>query len=236
MADKKPANTMNVYQKLAAARLAFLNENVKKSGKNIKLEFMYFELADIIPSATRIFADLGLVSRTNITEASAEMIIINADNVDDPNIIFTAPYREAGQIISRDGKAVTNPLQALGASITYLRRYLYMMALDIVEQDEVDGQLTKPKEDKQAAPKRPATVEERKEAKAKLTAVQDGNASAEQLATLKALLKAVLDADPNQEEFVQNIAMRTEGLTVISADACAKLIENLEAMKNEVEQ
>ena len=36
--------SMNVKQKLAKARLYFLNKKVTKSGKNMNLEFKYFEL------------------------------------------------------------------------------------------------------------------------------------------------------------------------------------------------
>lgn len=45
---------MNVRQKLAKARLYFLNQKVQKSGKNMHLEFKYFELEDIVPPATRV--------------------------------------------------------------------------------------------------------------------------------------------------------------------------------------
>ena len=54
--------SMNVRQKLAKARLYFLNQKVKKSGKNMHLEFKYFELEDIVPPAIRIFARVGLTT------------------------------------------------------------------------------------------------------------------------------------------------------------------------------
>lgn len=40
---------MNVRQKLAKARLYFLNQKIKKSGKNMHLEFKYFELETLYP-------------------------------------------------------------------------------------------------------------------------------------------------------------------------------------------
>ena len=40
---------MNVRQKLAKARLYFLNQKVQKSGKNMHLEFKYFELRTLFP-------------------------------------------------------------------------------------------------------------------------------------------------------------------------------------------
>ena len=220
----------NVRQKLAQARLMFLNKNVKKTGKNMSLEFKYFELEDIVPSAIEIFAELGLVTTTNFDGEIASMTVYNTDSVEEPGIVFTAPYREAGQIVSNTGKQVTNPVQALGASITYLRRYLYMMALDIVEQDEVDANLKKQDDNAEEAPapvkKAPATPAERKAAKEELTS-GDGAASEEQINELKAYCKELLDKDETQEEFIQQIAMKTDGFTTITASACAALNQNL---------
>ena len=223
--------TTNVRQKLAQARLAFLNENVKKSGKNYSLEFKYFELEDIVPSAIRIFAELGLVTTTNFDGEKAVMTVYNTDSVDEPGIEFSTPYREAGQIISNKGKEVTNPMQALGSSITYLRRYLWMMALDIVEQDDIDPNLKADDDTEETttptlAKKAPATAAERKAAKEELTS-EDGAASEEQLAELKSFCKELLDKDESQEDFIQQIAMKTEGFTTITASACTALNENL---------
>lgn len=52
---------MNALQKLQIARVKFLNAGVKKTGKNISLEFKYFELEDIVPVAESIFGEVGLL-------------------------------------------------------------------------------------------------------------------------------------------------------------------------------
>ena len=44
-------STMNVFKKLQLARVRFLEAGVDKSGKHMKLEYKYFELADIVPKA-----------------------------------------------------------------------------------------------------------------------------------------------------------------------------------------
>lgn len=232
---------MNVMQKLSKARLYFLNQKVKKSGKNMKLEFKYFELEDIVPPALRIFARVGLVSNTVFDKEQATMTIFNTDDRTEPGIAFSVPYREAGQIISKAGNEVTNPIQALGASITYLRRYLWMMALDITEPDDVDPNLSNEdttedsgefKEEKAAAApakkesKTPATAAERKEAKKNLTSA-DGAATDEQVTALKTLCKDLLEKDETQEDFVQQIAMKTDGFTNITGSACTALCDNL---------
>ena len=54
-------STMNVYQKLAIARAKFAEANPKMSGKNRHLEFEYYELKDLTPVQTRIFAEVGLI-------------------------------------------------------------------------------------------------------------------------------------------------------------------------------
>ena len=237
-AEKKP---MNILQKLAQARLMFLNEHVKKSGKNIKLEFTYFELKDIVPSATRIFADLGIASIVNFDEGAARMELYNADDIAEAPITFVIPYKEAPQIISNAGKEVTNPLQALGATITYLRRYLYMLALDIVEDDETDANLGS---EKPAETRKPATAAERKKAKEQLTAPKKEEkpaaeavemASPETMETLKKLAKDLIQKDETKREFIAQIGMKTKGFTELPAPAAAQLITHMEQILAEYE-
>lgn len=236
--------SMNVRQKLARARLYFLNQKVTKSGKNMHLEFKYFELEDIVPPAIRIFARVGLTTNVEFTDTAAVMNVFNTDNPDEAPIPFTVPYREVKPIISNQGKEVTNPMQALGSSITYLRRYLWMAVLDITEPDDVDANLgsddstedtnefaeeaaaAAPAKKEKKAKKAPATVAEREEAKKELTSA-DGAASEEQVADLKELCKELMDKDEDQEEFVQQIAMKTDGFTNITASACTALCDNL---------
>ena len=234
---------MNVRQKLAKARLYFLNQKVKKSGKNMSLEFKYFELEDIVPPALRIFARVGLVSFTQFDGEKATMTVCNTDNPQEEGLVFVAPYREVEQIVSNKVKVVTNVMQALGSSITYLRRYLWMMVLDITEPDDVDATLgTETTDDTEngefaeeaaaATPakkekKAPATVAEREEAKKELTGA-DGAADEKQVAELKSLCKELMEKDETQEDFVQQIAMKTDGFTKITASACAALCQNLE--------
>ena len=224
----------NVLQKLAQARLEFLNEKVTKSGKNMHLEFKYFELEDIIPPAIRIFARVGLTTAINFAEEGAVMKVFNTDNVNEAPMEFRVPYREVKPIVSNAGKEVTNPMQALGSSITYLRRYLWMAVLDITEPDDIDATLGSDAENtnedtpasKKTAPKPPATVAERKAAKEKLTGT-DGAATDDQIASLKSLCKKLMDKDEAQEEFIQQIAMKTDGFTNITSSVCLKLCNNL---------
>ena len=212
------------------------------------LEFKYFELEDIVPPAIRIFARVGLTTNIEFTDDKAVMSVFNADNIEEAPMTFTVPYREVKPIVSNQGKEVTNPMQALGSSITYLRRYLWMAVLDITEPDDVDANLgsddstddnnefqeeaaaaeaaAPAKSEKKGKKKAPATAAERKQAKEELTSA-DGAASEEQIASLKSLCKELMDKDEAQEDFVQQIALKTDGFTNITASACTALCDNL---------
>lgn len=220
---------INVYQKLLAARTKFLESNVEKSGKNMHLQFKYFELEDIVPTATRIFNEIGLIPIVTFDSNVATMTMVNTDNPEETAVFF-APFNQLAPIVSNSGNAVTNEMQALGSSITYMRRYLYMIALDICESDSIDAGIgAKPAAPKPAEKKAPATQEQRQEVKENLTAPSE-SASALQIKGLKAVLKRLKDADPSKEEMIAKIAIQTQGFTVISKSDCEALIQRITTM------
>nr|DAK93169.1 MAG TPA: DNA polymerase [Caudoviricetes sp.] len=220
---------VNVYQKLLAARTKFLESNVEKSGKNMHLQFKYFELEDIVPTATRIFNEIGLIPIVTFDSNVATMTMVNTDNPEETAVFF-APFNQLAPIVSNSGNAVTNEMQALGSSITYMRRYLYMIALDICESDSIDAGIgAKPAAPKPAEKKAPATQEQRQEVKENLTAPSE-SASALQIKGLKAVLKRLKDADPSKEEMIAKIAIQTQGFTVISKSDCEALIQRITTM------
>ena len=226
-ATKTTKEPMNVYQKLIEARSQFLNDGVEKSGKNMNVGFKYFELTDIVPSVTKIFKELGLIAIDKFTNETAYMTIVNCDAPEE-TIEFEAPFNQIAPIVSNAGKQVTNEMQALGSSITYMRRYLYMIAMDIVENDEIEPQITN--DTPAEAPKKaPATPEQRQEVKQELTAPAE-NASTLQIKGLKAVLKKLKDKDPSKEEMIAKIAVETQGFTVISKSDCETLINRISEM------
>ena len=231
MADttKKVEKAMNVYQKLAKARVKFLLSGAEKSGKNIHLAFKYFELDDIVPIATKIFEEIGLISIVNFTSETAEMRIVNVDEGNE-SISFTAPFNQIAPIVTNSGKQATNEMQALGSSITYMRRYLYMIALDICEPDEIDSGASDntPVTTPVATPK----VETAPTTPAAPLTDANGNASSLQITQLKELLKKLREVDPNKEEMIAEIAVATQGFTVISKVDCEALVKKISEMLN----
>lgn len=229
--DETANETLNVYQKLLVARAKFLETDVQKTGKNMHLSFKYFELDDIVPVATRIFSEVGLIAIVNFTSDTATMNIVNTDNPWDECIKFEAPFNQIAPIVSNTGKQATNEMQALGSSITYMRRYLYMIALDICESDSIDANAGKPVSTDPAPTdsKAPATPQQRQEVKEELTAPAD-NATTLQIKGLKSVLKKLKDADPTKEEMIAQIAVQTKGFTEISKSDCETLITRITAM------
>ena len=215
---------MNIYQKLLRARAMFLEVDVKKTGKNMNLSFKYFELEDIVPVAIRIFEEVGIMPVVNFTSDTATMTMVNTDNPEE-TITFTSPFNQVSPIVSNAGKQVTNEMMALGSSITYMRRYLYMIALDICENDDIDASA-----ETSSSPKAPpATPEQRQEVKKELTSPSD-NATPLQIKGLKNVLKKLKAIDPTKEEMITKIAVQTEGFTVISKADCETLIQRITAM------
>lgn len=120
----------NVYEKLQEARVNLQNLKIKKSGKNNYSGFTYFEIADFIPHVNKIFMDLKLCSNFSIRDNIAYLEIINSEKIDE-KIMFTMPTT------SLELKGCS-AIQALGGVNTYCRRYLYLNALEIAENDMLD--------------------------------------------------------------------------------------------------
>ena len=122
---------MNVYQKLNAARDEFHAIELKKTGHNKFANYYYFELGDFIIPALEIFSGHGLTSVISFGVDAAHMLIVNSDKPDE-QIIITSPMSTAAL-------KGCHEVQNLGAVQTYLRRYLWVAALEIVEHDALDS-------------------------------------------------------------------------------------------------
>ena len=206
---------LNVYGKLAVARGRFLEAPVKKSGVNRFAEYKYFELADIVPVATSIFADLGLVFLISFDNEIARGTLVNVDKPEEI-INFTSPMRDL------EVKGM-NAVQALGGVETYQRRYLYMACLDIVEADAFDATQGKPDPEtgKSETPKKsnkPATTEEREETKKELIN-EGGEATATQIKAIKSGLKKLRDKDEKYEPYIKEVLKKIKaGMTKTEAE------------------
>lgn len=134
---------MNVYQKLSKVRVDLHSTPLQKSGNNAYAGYKYFELGDFLPTAIKLFDHYGLLAIDDFSSReTATLTIIDMDAPAD-RIVFSSPIAEANL-------KGCHPVQILGAQQTYIRRYLYTMALEIVEHDALDAATGKMEVDKPA--------------------------------------------------------------------------------------
>lgn len=133
---------LNLYQKIQKIRVELQEMDLKKSGVNKfvgEKGFKYYELADFLPELNKLCDKYGVCNCISFTNDEASLIIYDCES--DMTLKFTSPMREL------DLKTC-NKIQALGGVETYSRRYLYLTAYEIVEDDFSDavaGQETKTK-------------------------------------------------------------------------------------------
>lgn len=195
---------VHLFAKLEEARKRFIAANVKKSGINRYAEFKYFTLEDIIPVKTQIFKDLGLLDTIQFDgeKGEARLFLYDVDHPETPCLVFKSQ-------LAADESLIKNPIQKVGAIQTYVRRYLYMLMLDIVEADAIDA--TSGKDEAPVSPaksNRPASPEKREEVKKELID-EDGSATEVQIKSIKNGLKKLRAKDPEQfEPYVKDVVKR----------------------------
>lgn len=121
---------MSVYAKLNEARLRLQNAPLKKSGHNKFAGYHYFELGDFLPTVQTIFNDLGLCGVVSYTDNFAILDIV--DTEDGQKITISSPMGSAAL-------KGCHEVQNIGAVETYQRRYLWVTAMEIVENDVLDA-------------------------------------------------------------------------------------------------
>ena len=201
------AETMNVYAKLLEARKRFLEAGIKKEGVNRYAEFKYFRLDEIIPVKQEIFKDLGLADVISFSENYACLTIFNVANPEE-RIDFVSQ-------LAPDESMIKNPIQKVGAIQTYVRRYLYLLALDIIESDGIEETTGKSdSEDNTPAPaltvkksNRPATAAEREETKKDLIN-ESGEATPTQIKAIKNGLKKLREKNEKYEPYIKEVVTK----------------------------
>lgn len=140
----------NIYQKINNIKQDFLKSNVKKSGKNKNAGFEYFELVDFMPTLVELMNKYKVYSFISFTEKEATITLINVEKTEE-KVIITSPVVDfksykyekdtkgnyTGNVI--EDLTNMNSIQKMGAIQTYIRRYLYLIAFDIVEPELFDN-------------------------------------------------------------------------------------------------
>jgi hypothetical protein len=124
---------MSIHKKLMEARIKLQNTKLTKSGHNKFAGYDYFELGDFLPQIQQLFSEIGLCGVISFCKDEATLTISKTDtSVSGGSIEFKCPMAQA----SLKG---CHEVQNLGASMTYIRRYLWVNALEIVEHDALDA-------------------------------------------------------------------------------------------------
>jgi len=123
-------------QRIAEFKAEFHSLEIKMTGENTFSRFFYFQLKDFVDDATILLAKHGLYFKTNFPKIGPEetdriCVGVCHDAFSDKEESFELPVVKA--FIKG-----ANEIQALGATITYMRRYIWMVFLDLVESDAVD--------------------------------------------------------------------------------------------------
>lgn len=117
-----------LYRKLQQARMDFRDKHVEARGRNDFNHFDYITLKDIVTEAIPILLDnnLSIHHKFYLNQPLVELVDLETGYSEDfgSNVTFEV-----------EGKNTNQRLQALGSTESYIRRYIYMQILDIVESD-----------------------------------------------------------------------------------------------------
>ena len=235
---------MTVYAKLQEARVKLQGRKLTKSGKNKFAGYDYFELGDFLPAVQEICNDVGLCGVISFTDGMAYLNIYDTTSSD--CIVFSSPM---GSIELKGSHNIQN----LGAVQTYLRRYMWMAAFEIVEHDALDAvtgaEVKAPKPVPKVEPKPEPKVETKPGAKERIVGKEgewqidappepDGD-PAEWLALVKSAssvaLKMAKSTDDVMSIFRKNKVL-FETLKNVDADAHKETMGIFTAAKNKFQE
>lgn len=167
---------MNIYEKIQNVKFQLSQRELKKSGEGYG-GFTYYELSDFLPSIIELCTKNGIFTHIDFDDEKATLTIIDCtpetfntetgERKDFRAVKYSSPMKE----LEIKG---SNAIQALGGTETYLRRYLYMNAFDIVEGDVFDNvSFDKEKKNKKETNEKKELIEKCKSEFAKLTLSQN---------------------------------------------------------------
>jgi hypothetical protein len=131
MEQHQKESKMSIHSKLMKARLKLQTADLKKSGHNKFAGYKYFELGDFLPTIQEICNEVGICGTVTFY---TDIAILTVTDMSDATqfIEFKCPMSSAALKGCHD-------VQNLGAVQTYLRRYLWTNAFEIVEHDAIDA-------------------------------------------------------------------------------------------------
>ena len=135
---------MSLWERLSRIKAELSKREVKKSGHNKFSGYYYHELADFMPHITDLQATFGVDDTVDFIknqDGFIDSVSITLTNVHRPEETKTTtiPYVEAEMLAKGGAPSTIDAIQRMGSTITYNRRYIYMLAYNITENDQVDA-------------------------------------------------------------------------------------------------
>lgn len=128
----KTMNIMNIYMKHTKLCNELGKMNIKKSGKNKFIGYEYFELNDLLPYIRELLEKYELFMKITHHETKSVLQLINCEKPEE-TIEFESPRASLPS-----EKAGKHPMQEVGTTETYVRRYLILSAFNVCETEEID--------------------------------------------------------------------------------------------------
>lgn len=157
----------NIFAKMNVVRTE-LGKKLEKGGKNDYSHYTYFQLSDFIPQILTLCNDNGLFTQFWVSKDKVELPteIVEVTTESDGQVITTKTTKEnfsyaefahltitdieSGDVIeftketANCSLAGAQPIQNIGSKSTYMKRYMYMDAFEIVENDDIEENTGKP--------------------------------------------------------------------------------------------
>ena len=110
-------------------------EKIEKTGKNTFQNFNFFELKDFLPRLIQFMNEEEINDQFTIENNEAILIL----NYKEEKNTYKIPFVMFDTPLNKAGKESMQPIQYLGALNTYYKRYLYLNAFSIAENDVIDA-------------------------------------------------------------------------------------------------
>ena len=121
---------VKVHESLMVVREEVLINAKEMSGENKYQGFKYYTLQDFMPALIKSLRKNGLSYVENFSPTEASLTVI--DKQSGSYVTTTCP-------IDYSHLKGASPMQSIGASMTYARRYMWVSLLGLVEFDAEDG-------------------------------------------------------------------------------------------------
>lgn len=131
---------MSLSERLSLLKAELATREIPKSGENKFAGYRYHELQDFLPIVNELNAKYGIDDTVYFDKENGQVIIeLRSTHNEDKVKRVSLPYVEAEMLAKGGAPSTIDAIQRMGSTVTYNRRYIYMLAYNITESDAVDS-------------------------------------------------------------------------------------------------